>query len=47
MKRKAKRKIRIDCKCDCQHRKDSHHAGEGWCDKCGCTWFHPNIQRVM
>lgn len=41
-----KKKIRIDCKCDCGHRKDEHVISEGACIECACTWFHPNIKRI-
>lgn len=41
-------------KCDCGHRQKDHHANEGWCHssthktpgKCGCTWFHPNVNYI-
>jgi hypothetical protein len=33
-------------KCDCGHYPKDHHAGEGWCGKCGCTWYYPNIQYI-
>ncbi len=39
-------KTRKDCKCDCGHQKNSHYIGEGQCRYCGCTWFHPNIERI-
>ena len=36
-------------KCDCGHEKRDHYRGEGQCHwldstKCGCTWFHPEVQ---
>ena len=44
-------KIKIDPKyikryilCDCGHYSKDHYISEGYCDKCGCTWYHPNIK---
>ena len=33
-------------KCDCGHYPQDHHAREGWCNMCGCTWYHPNIKYI-
>jgi hypothetical protein len=33
-------------KCDCGHYPKDHHTGEGWCDKCACTWYYPNVQHI-
>jgi len=32
-------------KCDCTHKQNDHYNG-GWCKKCGCTWFYPNIKYI-
>lgn len=34
----ARRKI----VCDCGHYAKDHFQKEGWCNKCGCTWYYPN-----
>ena len=31
-------------KCDCTHPKSDHYLTEGYCSKCACTWFHPEIK---
>jgi len=31
-------------KCDCGHYPKDHYNREGWCDKCGCTWYWPNVR---
>jgi len=31
-------------KCDCGHYPKDHYRREGWCDKCGCTWYWPNVR---
>ena len=36
---------RIRCSCGC-YPKD-HSQRTGWCDKCGCTWYHPNDKFVL
>ncbi len=33
-------------KCDCGDKQKDHFLGEGWCDKCGCTWFYPNVYYI-
>ena len=37
-------KIVDTVKCDCGHEKRTHYLGEGCCDKCGCTWFYPEVK---
>ncbi len=34
-------------KCDCGHRPRDHYCSEGCCDKCGCTWYHPNAKYIL
>jgi hypothetical protein len=34
-------------KCDCGHYMKYHHAREGWCDECGCTWYYPNHRYIL
>jgi len=34
-------------KCDCGHYPKDHHAREGWCDECGCTWYYPNHRYIL
>lgn len=34
-------------KCDCGHYAKDHHASEGACKSCGCTWYHPNYQYCL
>lgn len=29
--------------CDCLHVKEEHYNGEGECQLCACTWYHPGI----
>ena len=43
----TKRKKYARVKCDCGHYPKDHHAGEGWCNKCGCTWYYPNVRYIM
>ena len=33
-------------KCDCGHYLKDHFAFGGWCTKCSCTWYHPNVRYV-
>ncbi len=33
-------------KCDCTHYPKDHYGRWGWCDKCGCTWYYPNVRWV-
>jgi hypothetical protein len=33
-------------KCDCGHYPKDHYARSGWCDKCGCTWYYPNVNYI-
>lgn len=33
-------------KCDCTHYPKDHHNREGFCDKCGCTWYWPNVKYI-
>jgi len=33
-------------KCDCGHYPKDHYNREGHCDKCGCTWYHPNVKYI-
>lgn len=33
-------------KCDCGHYPKDHYNREGWCDKCGCTWYYPNVRYI-
>lgn len=33
-------------RCDCGHYPIDHYKGEGWCDKCGCTWYYPNFRYI-
>lgn len=32
-------------KCGCTHNKSEHYQ-RGCCDKCGCTWYHPNEKYI-
>ena len=41
-----KYKYHGNIKCDCTHKQKDHCLGEGWCKKCGCTWFYPNIRYI-
>ena len=34
-------------KCDCGHYPKDHYNRRGWCDECGCTWYHPNYRYVL
>jgi len=34
-------------KCDCGHYPKDHFAREGWCEKCGCTWYYPNYKYIL
>ena len=34
-------------KCNCGHYMKDHYCGEGWCDKCGCTWYWPNDKYIL
>ena len=34
-------------KCDCGHYARQHWNTQGWCDKCGCTWYYPNYKWIM
>jgi hypothetical protein len=38
----ARRKI----KCDCGHYAKEHYLREGSCNKCGCTWYYPNVHWI-
>lgn len=31
-------------KCDCGHYPKDHYGRQGFCNKCGCTWYWPNIE---
>ena len=33
-------------KCDCGHYPKDHYGRSGWCDKCGCTWYYPNVRYI-
>ena len=30
-------------KCDCGHYLKDHYANGGYCKKCACTWYWPNV----
>ena len=32
--------------CNCGHCPKDHYAGEGRCDKYGCTWYYPNDRYI-
>jgi hypothetical protein len=34
-------------KCNCGHYPKDHFAREGWCDRCGCTWYYPNDEYIL
>ena len=34
-------------KCDCGCYMKDHFGDAGWCNKCGCTWYHPNHKYIM
>lgn len=34
-------------KCDCGHYPKDHYGRQGWCDKCGCTWYYPNYRYIL
>lgn len=44
-KREGIRVERCSTKCDCGHRLDEHYV-LGMCDRCACTWWHPNAALV-
>lgn len=33
-------------KCGCGHYPKDHHAREGSCEKCACTWYYPNDDHI-
>ena len=37
-------RIHEGARCDCTHKKREHFHGEGCCNLCGCTWFHPEYK---
>ena len=39
-------KIFARVKCNCGHY-NKDHFGDGWCNKCGCTWYYPNDKWIM
>lgn len=47
-------KLHGNIKCDCGHTQKDHYNGVGFCHdsehpkagKCGCTWFHPNVNYI-
>lgn len=39
-------KYHANIKCDCGHLQKDHYHKEGYCCKCGCTWFYPNIKYI-
>lgn len=52
--RKKHGKITDDCrkkfgrvKCDCGHYMKDHFAEKGCCNKCGCTWYYPNVKYIL
>jgi len=36
----------LGVKCDCGHYSKDHYNGEGSCNKCACTWYHPNHRDI-
>lgn len=42
-KLKVTLKVHGNVKCDCGHTAKFHYLHEGCCDKCGCTWYYPNV----
>jgi hypothetical protein len=34
-------------RCNCGHYPKDHFAREGWCDRCGCTWYYPNDKYIL
>ncbi|MDD3479970.1 MAG: hypothetical protein PHI42_06260 [Paludibacteraceae bacterium] len=39
-------KVPANVKCNCGHTQKDHYRG-GWCDKCGCTFYHPNDKWIL
>ena len=33
--------------CNCGHYPKDHYNREGFCGKCGCTWYYPNDNWVL
>ncbi len=40
--KKEQKYIKSRIRCGCTHYARDHYNHEGWCDKCGCTWYWPN-----
>lgn len=32
--------------CNCGHLRHEHFEG-GFCNQCGCTWYHPNDKWIL
>jgi hypothetical protein len=45
--RKKYKTFHHNIKCDCTHRQKDHYSETGWCKKCSCTWFYPNVKYIQ